>query len=151
MNMKVDVKGLKEVEKSIDELLSKEGMIKREVMATALDIQKKAKKKLRSWKAVDTGHLSNSIIVDSVQGGAAAEIGPTAPYGPYVEFGTKPHFPPPSALEDWARHHGFDSAWPICKIIAKRGLKERPYLEPAYEEEKEGFVERIKKILEKFK
>lgn len=148
MAARVEIKGLNELEKSLDRILSKRERIKREVLFTALDIQKKAKKNLRSAKAIDEGNLLDSIIVDSVQGGMAAEIGSIAPYAPYVEFGTRPHFPPPDALEDWARHHGFDSAWPICKVIAKRGLKERPYLNPAYEEEKDGFAERIKKILE---
>jgi len=148
MAAKVEIKGLNELEKSLDKILSKKERIKREVLFTALDIQKNAKKRLRDQKAIDEGNLMNSIMVDSVQGGLAAEIGSIAPYAPYVEFGTRPHFPPPDALEDWAKHHGFDSAWPICKAIAKRGLKERPYLNPAYEEEKEGFVQRIKKILE---
>ncbi|HUM33629.1 MAG TPA: HK97 gp10 family phage protein [Candidatus Saccharicenans sp.] len=148
MAAKVEIKGLNELEKSLDKILSKKERIKREVLFTALDIQSKAKKKLREQKAIDEGNLMNSIMVDSIQGGMAAEIGSIAPYAPYVEFGTRPHFPPPDALEDWARHHGFDSAWPICKAIARRGLPERPYLNPAYEEEKDGFVQRIKKILE---
>lgn len=148
MAAKVEIKGLNELDKSLDKILSKKERIKREVLFTALDIQSKAKKKLREQKAIDEGNLINSIVVDPIQGGMVAEIGSIAPYAPYVEFGTKPHFPPPDALEDWARHHGFDSAWPICKVIAKRGLKERPYLGPAYEEEKDGFVRRIKKILE---
>jgi phage protein, HK97 gp10 family len=148
MAARVEIKGLNELEKSLDRILSKRERIKREVLMTALDIQRKAKKNLRSAKAIDEGNLRNSIIVDSVQGGMAAEIGSIAPYAPYVEFGTRPHFPPPDALEDWARHHGFKSAWPICRAIAKRGLKERPYLKPAYEEEKDRFVERIKKVLE---
>ncbi|MDH7513549.1 MAG: HK97 gp10 family phage protein [Clostridiales bacterium] len=148
MAAKVEIKGLNELDKSLDKILSKKERIKREVLFTALDIQSKAKKKLREQKAIDEGYLKNSIVVDTIRGGLAAEIGSIAPYAPYVEFGTKPHFPPPDALEDWARRHGFDSAWPICKVIAKRGLKERPYLSPAYEEEKDGFVQRIKKILE---
>lgn len=148
MAARVEIKGINELEKSLDRILSKKNRIRQEVLFTALDIQNKAKKKLREQKAIDEGNLRDSIIVDHIRGGMAAEIGSIAPYAPYVEFGTKPHFPPPDALEDWARHHGFNSAWPICKAIAKRGLKERPYLNPAYEEEKEGFIRRIKKILE---
>jgi len=148
MSVKVEVKGLNELEKTLDKVFIKYEKIKREVSLTALDIQKRAKKKLKEQKAIDEGNLVNSIVVDAVQDGWAAEIGSTAPYAPYVEFGTGPHFPPPDALEDWARHHGFKSAWPICRAIAERGLPERPYLNPAYEEEKDGFVQRIKKILE---
>ena len=148
MGVKVEVKGLNELEKAMDKRFLKYEKIKREVSATALDIQKRAKKKLKEQKAIDEGNLVDSIVVDAVEGGWAAEIGSTAPYAPYVEFGTGPHFPPPDALEDWARHHGFKSAWPICKAIAERGLPERPYLNPAFEEEKEGFTQRIKKILE---
>jgi len=37
---------------------------------------------------VDTGFLRSSIGTDIRQGGLAAEIGPTADYGHYVEYGT---------------------------------------------------------------
>ena len=116
---------------------------KAEVGAVALKIQARAKAYLRTAPAMDTGNCANSLIVEFAQGQPAVidcEIGPTATYGFYIEFGAGPavghrqFFPPPDALEAWARHHGFDSAWPICKAIYRRGLRPRPYLGPAYDD-----------------
>jgi len=121
--------------------------IKQETYASGLDVQKKARANLKDMKAWDTGHLATTILVDRSDGGSCVEIGPTAPYGPYVEWGTKKHFPPMDALEDWARRHGFDSAWPICKAIAERGTPEQPYLLPAYLAVEAQYFFRLKGLL----
>jgi len=148
MELKYTLEGAENVKKAIKELLAKEKDVKAEVMNSALNIQKEAGKRLRDYEAIDTGHLRRSILVDSLESGLACEIGPTAGYGPYVEFGTRPHFPPPDALEAWARHHGFDSAWPICRAIAEHGVPEKPYLFPALDGEQRKFIERLEKLLE---
>lgn len=148
MNIIIEVKGDKEIIRALQKMsVEKARRVKGEIYATGLDVQRKAKQRLKGHKSWDTGNLANSIMVDRVEGGRYTEVGPEAPYGPYVEFGTRPHFPPPDALEDWARRHGFDSAWPICKVIAKRGLKARPYLMPAFDALKDKFLRRLKEIL----
>jgi len=150
VKVNISTEGTKELQKEIERMSKRQvAESKREVYASGIDIQRKAKEKLRGHKAWDQGNLANSIMVDLIKSGAIAEIGPEAPYGPYVEGGTKPHFPPPDALEGWARRHGFDSAWPICKAIAKRGLKARPYLYPAYLEIEPKFHENLLRILRK--
>lgn len=52
------------------------------VRKTAADIEREAK----AFVPVDTGNLKNSITTTAI--GLAAEIGPTAEYGIYVELGT---------------------------------------------------------------
>jgi len=52
-------------------------------------------------------------------------------------------------LEGWARRHGFDSTWPICLAIAKRGLPERPFLDPAYLKIKDKYFKALIKLFEK--
>lgn len=54
------------------------------VAKAAADVEAIAK----SFCPVDTGFLRSSIGVDLDLPAAAAVIGPTAEYGPYVEFGT---------------------------------------------------------------
>jgi len=148
MKIKVDVTGDKEIARALQKMSEEKARkFKGEVHASAIDIQREAKEKLREMRAWDLGNLANSIIVDLVSGGSVAEIGPEAPYGPYVEHGTRPHFPPPDALEGWAKRHGFDSVWPICKAIAKRGLKARPFLFPVFLAIEKKFWKRIKEIL----
>lgn len=150
MKVKVELKGADEIQKEILRMAKQQRIdVRKETYATGLDIQREAKEKLKSSKAWDLGNLANSIMVDMVSGGEICEVGPEAPYGPYVEYGTKPHFPPPDALEGWAKRHGFKSAWPICKAISERGIKARPYLHPAYEKVVKRYLLRLKKMLEK--
>lgn len=153
MKVNVDVIGEKEILRALKNLSTeKERKIKGEVYATGHDVRTEAQSRLEGkggLRAWDLGNLANSIIVDLKEAGMIAETGPEAPYGPYVEFGTKKHFPPPDALEGWAKRHGFDSAWPICKVIAKRGLKARPFMFPAWLAVKDLFWKRIRRILER--
>jgi len=123
--------------------------VKKETYAAGLDVQRKAKENLKDAGSWDQGNLANTILVDPIKGGVAVEVGPTAPYGPYVEFGARPHFPPPDALEGWAKRHGFDSAWPICLAIARRGLPAKPYLLPAYFAVVDNYFNKLKGILKK--
>lgn len=63
------------------------------VRKTAYDIQASAK----AFAPVDTGNLKSSITTSDLRigtsGTIAAEIGPTANYGGYVETGTSQHAP----------------------------------------------------------
>jgi len=146
MKFKVNIENEKEIMDEIKKFAEKDLEVKREVYATALDIQLQAKDNLRALGAIDIRHLSQSILVEPKKDGLEAEVGTEEPYGLYVEFGTRPHFPPPDALEGWARRHGFDSTWPICKAIATHGLPERPYLFPAFFALSGEFYERLRRI-----
>lgn len=59
--------------------------------ATALSVERTAKQRA----PVDTGNLRNSISTSISAGGMTAEIGPTASYGVYVEYGTRRMSPQP--------------------------------------------------------
>ena len=59
-------------------------------------------------------------------------------YGVYVEYGTRPHFPPPSEIEKWVvRKLGIKgkearkAAWAIAQTIARRGTRPQPFWRPA--------------------
>jgi HK97 gp10 family phage protein len=152
MKVSIKLKGIDDLLKEIERQKSKTGLVKQEVLSSALQIKTQAQDNARALKAIDTGNLRNSIIAETTPNGLSAEIGPQAPYGPYVEFGTRhtTKMPPMEALEDWARKHGFKSAWPICQAILKRGgLTARPYLNPAFFSIEGEFFDRLKKIMEK--
>jgi len=55
------------------------------------------------------------------------------PYAVAVEYGTKPHMPPVSALALWAKRKGVNP-WAIAYSIKKFGTKPHPFLNPAAEE-----------------
>lgn len=96
----------------------------------------------------DVGFLAASIDVTQEENGLAAVIYSSAAYAPYVEFGTRPHHPPPSALAGWARRHGMPGAeFAIARKIAERGTKPQPFLFPAYEEHRNEYVKAMKEAL----
>jgi hypothetical protein len=91
----------------------------------------------REEAPTDVGRLRNSIRIQKLFGGGVA-VGPDTSYAVAVHEGTRPHMPPIKAitgreesLDLWARRHGFASAWPIAKAIARRGTKANKYMERA--------------------
>ena len=84
--------------------------------------------KAKEFAPVDTGRLRASITSRIEE--TKATIAPTVHYGAHVEFGTRPHFPPPSALEPWARRHGMN-AFAVARAISRRGTRRHPYMVPA--------------------
>lgn len=95
-----------------------------------------------------TGNLQSSIrgLVEAV--GATLvriRVGSTADYAAAVEKGTEPHFPPPSALREWARSvlGDADLAFPVARSIAESGTEAQPFLEPAFEDNITFVVDRI--------
>jgi HK97 gp10 family phage protein len=99
---------------------------------------------------VDTGRLRASITpsvtasADMIQG----VVGSNVTYAPYVELGTRPHWPPVSALETWARSHG-TSAFLVARAIARRGTKARKFLQRAFEENQARIIAMIDRAVKK--
>lgn len=94
----------------------------------ALIIQGKGREKA----PVDSGRLRNSIGVESPTL-RSRRIGPSVDYGEWVETGTRPHWPPPGALANWAARHGMDE-YAIRRKIGLYGTKAQPYMQPAADE-----------------
>ena len=58
---------------------------------------------------------------------------PKMAYAPFVEFGTKAHFPPIAAITDWANSKGINP-YALQKSIGAKGMKAHPFFIPAVEE-----------------
>lgn len=89
----------------------------------------------------DMGELRDSITKEV--NSKSASIGSNLEYAAYVEFGTRPHRAPISALKGWAERHGI----PVGAVfggIAKKGTKAQPFLLPA-------LTDNIQKIIAVFK
>lgn len=112
------------------------------VLATAFDIQADAILNLTDSGAVDTGRLRSSVQIETEADGLTAFVGTDLAYGGFIELGTKPHFPPISAIEGWARRHGLNP-YLVARAIARKGTKARPWLEPAYEKHVDEFLAQI--------
>jgi len=133
--------------------LRKAKEVSQEVNAAALELQGEAKRNLTDWGAINTGHLRNSIIAEMTADKMGAEVGAdkaTAPYAPYVEYGTKPHWPPPGEIRRWVLDHKMpeSAVFPISLKIAKHGTKARPFLYPAFNKVAKEFVQRLRRLFE---
>lgn len=86
--------------------------------------------------AVATGNLANAIFSEQThaEGYMTATIDAAAPadvYAAPVEFGTRPHMPPISAILPWIKlkfggaseKEMVSMAWAVAKSIAKRGTR----------------------------
>lgn len=78
---------------------------------------------------IDSGRLRNSIGIESPNT-RMRRIGPNVEYGEDVEFGTRPHMPPPGELADWSRKRGL-SEYAVSMKISIYGTKAQPYMQPA--------------------
>lgn len=80
---------------------------------------------------VDTGDSKGSIYSDvqggfsGVRGGIQGIVGGTQKTLVYLEDGTRPHFPPVSALRGWAKRVLGDEnlAFVVARAISRRGTK----------------------------
>jgi len=94
MKVTMTLIGARELQRHLQKMSDDIAMkTKRETYAAGLEVQKIARLRLRGkeggTKAWKTGFLANSIIVEKLDKGMMVEIGPTAPYGPYIEYGTR--------------------------------------------------------------
>ena len=112
--------------------------VRKVVKNSAFNIERNAK----SSASVKTGHLKRSI--STKMGDMEATIHTSnLKYAPMVEFGTRPHIiraKNKKALY-WkgARH-------PV-KSVRHPGSKAKPYLIPAFEKEKDQFLEKLKEVI----
>ncbi len=144
-NTAIEVRGLRQTQRKMEQVatdLAGKPMVDAMKQATML-VERDAK----IFAPVDTGRLRASITSDirvassgllgkEVQG----VVGSNVTYAPFMELGTgtfagRPrYFPPPEALEVWARRHGIASGFLVARAIFRRGgLRGRKFLERGFE------------------
>lgn len=142
LSVRQEIRGLRELQRKSERIVRElhgDEMLSGMRRATLL-VQTDAKK----LAPVDTGRLRASITPDvRVEGRQViGVVGSNVLYAPYMETGTRPHWPPQAALETWARRHG-TTAFVVARAIARKGTKARPYLQPAFEQNKDRIQEMI--------
>lgn len=131
MEIRVSLEGARELEAALKRV--EKGAIREAVSAlnvTALHVQNELKEETTNARAINTGALRKSWhIQKATQASMEARVGTNLVphYGPDVEYGTRPHRPPISALKQWAKRklHNEAAAYPIAKKIARRGTSGR--------------------------
>jgi len=118
----------------------------------------------------DTGFLAGSLVVDK-DDFLYKEVGYGALYASYIEFGTRPHFPPVEVIYQWVyrkrndlkinynkkkevlfngKPHNADIlkvAWSIANKMAKDGTEPKPFMRPSFILGKSKAGEFIKKAM----
>ena len=138
--IKINADELSKFSVEIPKLYEKnEALVRQTVKNSAFNIQKSAKSNLTKNKSVDTGHLRRGISTD-IKGLGATIHTSNIKYAPGVEYGTKAHVirPKNKKVLYWkgAKH-------PVKKVNHP-GSKAKPFLIPAFEKEKDQFLEKLK-------
>lgn len=133
LDLQQDIRGLQELQREAERItreLHGEPMLDA-MRQSSLWVQTDAKQLC----PVDTGRLRASITPDIrvERHQVIGVVGTNVLYGPYVETGTRPHWPPKGALAVWAQRHGMDEQV-AARTIARRGTRAKPYFKPAFEQ-----------------
>ena len=116
--------------------------VQKAVKKSAFNIEANAKKNLAANKSVVTGHLRRSITTK--MGDLEATIHTSnVKYAVIVEKGSKPHIIRPKNKKALY----WKGAKRPVKLVNHPGSKAKPYLEPAFESEKDKFIENLKEAI----
>lgn len=131
--MNADVRGLLETQRKMEQVIHDldGGPMLAAYRRATLMVQRAAK----LLAPVNTGRLRASITPQvSIHGRVIrGTVGTNVKYGPFVELGTRPHWPPLSAVALWARRHG-TTAFIVARAIARHGTKAHRYLQGAFDQ-----------------
>ena len=141
--IKVDVNDLNEFSVKILKLSQEaEENVKKVVKNSAFKIQKEAMSNLTKNKSVATGHLRRAVSTD-IKGLEATVHTSNVKYAIMVEKGTKAHLikPKNKKMLYWK-----GASHPV-RIVRHPGGRAKPFLEPAFEKEKDQFLEKLKEVI----
>ena len=117
--------------------------VQKAIKKSAFNIESQAKKNLASNKSVITGHLRRSIATK--MGDLEATIHTSnVKYAVIVEKGSKAHIIRPKNKKALY----WKGAKRPVKLVNHPGSKAKPYLIPAFESEKDKFIENLKEAIE---
>lgn len=134
------VKGLDNLQRKLEKLPEQIKQATREKIEDAADT---IVLKAVSRAPVDLGVLRQSIGNEPRNGGFNYIIFVSAEYAPYIEFGTGIKVNVPSELTNYAKQF-------IGKGERQVNLPARPFLFPAYFEERKKLIEDLKKSIGKY-
>ena len=118
------------------------GNVQKAIKKSAFNIESQAKKNLASNKSVVTGHLRRSISTQ--MGDLEATIHTSnVKYAVIVEKGSKAHIIKPKNKKALY----WKGATRPVKQVNHPGSKAKPFLEPAFESEKDKFIENLKEAI----
>lgn len=96
--------------------------------------------------------LRQSILPGDIEvsrSNVKAYVVANADYAAYVEFGSRPHWPPVDALKGWAQKKLGDEslAFVVARGIAQNGTPAKPFLGPAVLKNKSAFLRDVARAI----
>lgn len=171
MSISAEVKGLKEVQAKMEQIvrdLSGKPMVNAMRDAT-LVVERSAKQN----SPVDTGRLRASIVPEVIGRDKEVQgiVGSNVKYAPFMELGTRPHWPPLESIIAWVHRkqmtgtysikthrrmgskttqEGQDraTAFLIARAISRRGTKALRYLGRAIDDNREKIHDILSRAVE---
>ena len=141
--IKINADELNKFSVEIPKLYEKnEALVRQTVKNSAFNIQKNAKANLTKNKSVDTGHLRRGISTD-IKGLGATIHTSNIKYAPGVEYGTKAHI---IRAKNKKALYWKGAKHPV-KQVNHPGSKAKPFLIPAFNQEKDQFLEKLKEVI----
>ncbi len=141
----VEVRGLVEAQQKLEQVMS--DLHGEEFLNAMRDGVLLVSRDAKTLAPVDTGRLRASITPEIRRSGTAGKdvtgvVGSNVKYAAAMELGSRPHWPPISALEVWAKRHGV-SPYLVARAIARRGTKARRFLQTAFEQNEDRIIKLI--------
>lgn len=134
-NFRLRIEGIEEFKRDVNRASSNyENLVRGAMTTSTLKIQSNIRNTIRSKGITNIGTLQRSVFTQIVNAFKGI-IGVGEKYGKYVEFGTRPHFPPVRPIERWAQTKLGKSGigFQIARKISRVGTKAQPYVKPAFE------------------
>ena len=116
--------------------------VKKVVKNSAFNIERNAKSNLTKNKSVATGELRRRTSTD-IKGLEATIHTSNIKYAPHVEYGTRAHIIRPKNK----RFLYWEGAKYPVKKVNHPGSKAKPFLIPAFDKEKDQFLEKLKEVI----
>lgn len=118
----------KEFKEKVDEALQ----------AASAELEADVVKNINERKITNTGRLAQSIYSRKIDE-LTYEVATDVYYAPFVEYGTRPHYPNYQSIYVWVGQKlgirgkkQSDVAWAVVNKIAKKGTEAREYFTDAY-------------------
>ena len=143
------VKGTEQVIRNLSRI--KKDMLNKVVRACQIT-QAKVVNDARSTAPVFITTLRQSILpgpIDVTDFNVKAYVTANVDYASYVEFGTRPHFPPVAAMRPWAEKKlgDPDLAFVIARAISIHGTRPHPFMGPALLKNQSTFRREVARAL----
>jgi hypothetical protein len=82
-------------------------LLTEEILAAAAELEGRIKSRIREIGAITTGQMAGSYAVSQVPNQSneiMVRVGTPVEHGDYLEFGTRPHFPPLEPIKRWVEN-----------------------------------------------